>query len=201
MAGVVIFIAGILAGWIAEWLFFTFVVKKKNESVVVVKKAVVEKKAATQTVQTTNVPQKAKASVAPKAEVASKAKVAPKSSAEPMAKAAPKAKVKPKAKEAPKAKPEAKLEAKAKSKPKVKPAPKAKAEPKDNSGIDFTKLKGVGPKLADSLAGLGIKDYSQLADHTGDQLIAKLEKSGAKVTNKKVLAGIPEQAAILAKAT
>ncbi len=159
MSGVVIFIAGIFAGWIAEWLFFTFIVKKESDS----KSEVV--------------------SVKKEKEPAIKVEAKPKAAVKPITEIKAKTEVKPKVAEKPK------------TIAKTKESTKKASTKKDN----FTTFKGVGPKLASSLSDAGIQSFSQLKDYTGDELIAKLEKSGAKITNKQIVADLPKQAELAAK--
>lgn len=73
---------------------------------------------------------------------------------------------------------------------------------KENMSIksdDLMKLKGIGPKLAESLKTIKINRYKELADFTGDELIAKLERTGAIIVNRPMFTHIPKQAALAEK--
>lgn len=64
---------------------------------------------------------------------------------------------------------------------------------------DFMRLKGIGPKLAASIKETEINRYDELAVFTGKELIAKLEASGAIIVNRPAFSHIPKQAALAAK--
>ena len=64
---------------------------------------------------------------------------------------------------------------------------------------DFLLLKGIGPKLAASIKEVNITRYEELAAFTGEELIEKLETSGAIIVNRPAFIHIPKQAALAAK--
>lgn len=64
---------------------------------------------------------------------------------------------------------------------------------------DLTKLKGIGPKLTEKLASLGITSFKQLSTIKEEDLLEKLDKAGARVVNKAILSNLSEQAALAAK--
>lgn len=64
---------------------------------------------------------------------------------------------------------------------------------------DFMRLKGIGPKLAESIKKTKISRYDELSAFTGEELIAKLEASGAVIVNRPAFNHIPKQAALAAK--
>jgi predicted flap endonuclease-1-like 5' DNA nuclease len=135
---------------------------------------------------------KAKARTAPKAAavaptVSPKVEPTPKARAAVMPKAAPKAEV-----VTPAASPKAEPAPKTKTTPKPKAAPKAEAAapaaspppevapvPTPASDGDITQLKGLGPKLATTLAELGYTRLDQIAALTPDQAADLDAKLGA----------------------
>lgn len=112
-----------------------------------------------------------KAAAKPKAAPAPRTKAVPKAAAAAPA-AAPKAEPAPKAKAAPKPKVEAAAPA---ASPKVEPAPAPTAATEG----DITQLKGLGPKLAATLAELGYTRLDQIAALTPGQAAELDAKLGA----------------------
>ncbi|CAA6800930.1 MAG: Polyhydroxyalkanoic acid synthase [uncultured Thiotrichaceae bacterium] len=111
--------------------------------------------------------------------------VKPAAKSKPAKKAEPKAKVeKPAAVKAPKAE--------EKAKPK-EAAPKVEAKPDD-----LTQIKGVGPKMAETLNDLGITTFAQIAELSAEQLSAKLVEVDARNSRYDTVAWL-EQVAQLAK--
>ena len=126
---------------------------------------------------------KTNAKAAPKAEaaVSRKAEAAPKAKAAPKPKATPKTDVAtptapPKAEPAPKTKAAPKAEAAA---PAASPPPEAAPAPASASDGDITQLKGLGPKLATTLAEMGYTRLDQIAGLTPDQAAELDAKLGA----------------------
>ncbi len=186
------FVLGVLAGWLAEWLFFTFWVKKdangtssdcdelraelnaKNKEITTLKAASnattnkatsvgsssITATTAKKTVTNATVAKKTAAATPKKAPV----KKAPLKKAGATKKLATK-KVTPK-----KATPK-----------KVKIA----TSTKKTSGDDLTKLSGIGPSMAATMAELGITSYKKLAAMDDDILRDMLEESGARLNNNK----------------
>ncbi|HSI18433.1 MAG TPA: hypothetical protein VK980_11720 [Sphingomonas sp.] len=115
--------------------------------------------------------------VSPKAEATPKAKAAAKPKAEVATPAAPpKAEPAPKTRAAPKPKATPKAEAAA---PVASPTPEAAPAPASASDGDITQLKGLGPKLATTLAELGYTRLDQIAALTPDQAADLDAKLGA----------------------
>ena len=69
-----------------------------------------------------------------------------------------------------------------------------------NTGDDFTKLSGIGPSMAAMLKSLGIDTFDKLAATDDDKLRVMLEESGAKMNNnKEAMDSWNEQATLAAK--
>lgn len=195
------FIIGVLVGWLAEWVFFTFFIKGKDQSKNNANASALQKElnaknneikalqvkladsgtssdmassseATASAVSTSSSTTRAKKPASePKAKT-----TAPKSDAkEPVTKAPAKAKPKTEAKKPVAKKAPAKTTAK-------KPAAKAK---KKLTGDDFTLLSGIGPSMATTLNELGIDSFKKLADMDDDILRDMLESSGARLNNNK----------------
>lgn len=64
---------------------------------------------------------------------------------------------------------------------------------------DLSLMKGVGPKLAESMNEIGIHNYHQLSKINADELYQKLQEVGARVVNKPSLSALAEQAKLAAK--
>ncbi len=191
------FVLGVLAGWLAEWLFFTFWVKKdansdssdcdelkielnaKNKELTALKAAT--NKAASVGSSSTTATTSKKATAVP-------AKKAP-------VKKTPAKKATAAKKPAPKKVPKKTTPKKAAAKPVTKKAVVKKASPakkvktstttKKASGDDLTKLSGIGPSMAATMAELGITSYKKLAAMDDDILRDMLEESGARLNNNK----------------
>ena len=207
------FVLGVLAGWLAEWLFFTFWVKDgskgdtaecaelrsaleaKNKEIAALKASSVSSTASSEASSVPTPASKAKSKAEPVA-------VAPTTAAKPAtAKKAPAKKAtttkaattakKPTAKKAaPKKAAPKKTAAKKSPAKKVAPAKKStptakKAPAKKKSGDDLTKLSGIGPSMAATMAELGITSYKKLAAMDDDILRDMLEASGARLNNNK----------------
>lgn len=188
------FVLGILVGWLAEWLFFTFFIKGGNTSDCSSIKAELEEKkreisalqgklenaTATKAAAISSSSTQATTSQSSKKPAATAAQTS-KKPATPKKEAAPK-------KAAPK---------KAAAKPAKKAAPKGKAKA---GGDDFTKLSGIGPSMAGTLKSLGIDTFEKLAATDDDILRDMLEASGARLNNnKEAMDSWNEQATLAAK--
>lgn len=193
-----VFILGVLIGWLAEWLFFTFWVKSrsngdsdcsglraeldaKNKELSALK--AVSSAASTATTKSvtkapvkkaavTKKPASAKKAVATKKAVTTKKTVAKKAVPKKAVTAKNTAATPSPRKIAVKKAPEAK-----------KAAPKKVAN--KASGDDLTKLSGIGPSMAKTLGELGITSYKKLAAMDDDILRDMLEASGARLNNNK----------------
>jgi len=192
------FVLGVLAGWLAEWLFFTFWVKKdansdssdcdglrielnaKNKELAALKAAssAATNKAASVGSSSTTATTSKKATAAPAKKTPAKKATAAK-------------------KPAPKKVPKKATPKKAAAKPAIKKAVVKKASPakkaktstttttKKASGDDLTKLSGIGPSMAATMGELGITSYKKLAAMDDDILRDMLEESGARLNNNK----------------
>ncbi len=58
--------------------------------------------------------------------------------------------------------------------------PKAKSS-KKSDGDDFTKIEGIGPKMADALHVAGITTFAQLANSSQEELRGAIEKAGMRL--------------------
>ncbi len=174
------FVLGILVGWLAEWLFFTFWVKSGKESDCSSIMAELEEREReinrlqNKLSEATVAASKAESTTSNKASKAAVTK-------------------------------EKKSETKTVSKKKTtKPAPK-KAATKTTVkakkiGDDFTKLSGIGPRIDETLKNLGIDTYTKLAETDDDILRDMLESSGARLNNnKEIMDSWNEQAMLAAK--
>ena len=213
------FVLGVLAGWLAEWLFFTFWVKKdsdsnssncdglrielnaKNRELAALKAAsnATTSKAASvgsssasttqNTAAKTNVPVTKKAAATPAKKAAVKKTPAKKATAK-----------KPVTKKSAPNKAAAKPATKKAAVKKASPAKKAKASTtsKKTSGDDLTKLSGIGPSMAATMGELGITSFKKLAAMDDDILRDMLEASGARLNNNKEAMDTWNEQALLA---
>ncbi len=214
------FVLGILVGWLAEWLFYTFWLKGgKNSDCSSIMAELEERKkeinrlqsrlneatssaaASNTTTSTTSSKAESTTTAASTSKTANKpasTKEAPKKAAESKATAKKAAPKKTTAKAAPKkaaAKKVAPKKAATKSTAKAKSAAKTK-----KVGDDFTKLSGIGPSIEATLKGLGIDTFTKLADTDDDILRDMLEASGARLNNnKEAMDSWNEQATLAAK--
>lgn len=156
------FVLGILVGWLAEWLFYTFWVKAgedsgdcsslkselelKNRQISSLQaqlaadaKSTVSKASSTSTTSAKKTASKSKAT-------SSSTKATPRKTST------------------------------------AKKAPAAKAK---ITGDDFTKLTGIGPSMSAKLKSLGIDTFNKLAATDDDILRDMLEESGARLNNNK----------------
>lgn len=184
------FVLGILVGWLAEWLFYTFWLKGGDKSdCSSLKSELEERKKEINRLQSRL--NEATASAATTA--ASSTKAASVSTATTTTAAPKKAAAKTPAKAAPKKTAPKKATAK-------KAAPKKAAAKAKKTGDDFTKLSGIGPSMEATLKGLGIDTFTKLAETDDDELREMLEKSGARLNNnKEAMDSWNEQATLAAK--
>ncbi len=197
------FVLGILVGWLAEWLFFTFWVKNnsksdssdcselsaqlktKNNEIESLKASLskaenrkvepVVSSASTTASSTKTLAEKTsspKKSTTDKTKVAVKNPVTKKVTPKKAVEKAPAKKVTKTKKSVPAAK-------------KEKTAIKKKAPSKKTLGDDLTKLSGIGPSMAATMAEIGITSFKKLAAMDDDILRDMLEASGARLNNNK----------------
>ncbi len=212
------FVLGILVGWLAEWLFYTFKVKAgegnggdcssikaelelKNRQISSLQTQLASASESTQS--NSNSPSKqsavsaiSKTSAPPKT---STAKASGKTSSKSKAKAKPrKAAAKtPTAKKSPAAKNAATKTSTKTSSSKTATSVKAKTKA---GGDDFTKLSGIGPSMSAALKSLGVDTFQKLAATDDDILRDMLEVSGARMNNnKEAMDSWNEQATVAAK--
>ncbi len=185
------FVLGILVGWLAEWLFFTFWVNDKSKgnsadcSDHIEQLRAKNKEIETlKTAASVNATAVTKAASTPAPVAATVKKTTVKKTA--VKKASTK---KPTVKKATTKKPVAKKSApKKKMEKKVakKPTQTKKASAaKKIAGDDLTKLSGIGPSMSATMAELGITTYKKLASMDDDILRDMLEVSGARLNNNK----------------
>jgi len=198
------FVLGILVGWLAEWLFYTFWVKGgKNSDCSSIMAELEERKkeinrlqsrlndaasstAAASSVTATSTSAKADSATGVKSTAASTTKAATQAVTTEAAPKKTAAKATPKKAPAKKAAPK---KASAKSTAKAKPG-----------GDDFTKLSGIGPSMAATLKSLGVDTFTKLAGTDDDILRDMLEASGARLNNnKEAMDSWNEQATLAAK--
>ncbi|MBU0656822.1 MAG: hypothetical protein KJ914_17005 [Gammaproteobacteria bacterium] len=169
-----IFILGVLAGWLIEWIFVRLFVpnpKKKVEAALQTarKENEVLQKQVRELQASTAAPQVAVAAKPVKPEVV--AETAP---VEPVpAVVATVAEVAEVAESAP-AEPEIQAEPTVES---VEPTPSAAVE---NGADDLTKLSGIGPKLAEAMKAAGINRFGQVASMGADEVGERLATSGIR---------------------
>jgi predicted flap endonuclease-1-like 5' DNA nuclease len=210
------FVLGVLVGWLAEWLFYTFFIKGRDTADCAALKSELEEKNREISTLQGKLKSSASASNASKAEAiaSTSASVSPAKSNEnsevkkatSTKKTAPvtKSKAATGTKSATVKKPVAKKTTSKKSaSSKTKAAPKAKAAGKGKAktgGDDFTKLSGIGPSMSATLKELGIDTFSKLAATDDDILRDMLEASGARMNNnKEAMDSWNEQATLAAK--
>lgn len=71
--------------------------------------------------------------------------------------------------------------------------------PEEDNIDDLSLMKGVGPKLVESMNEIGIHTYHQLSKINADELYQQLQEVGARVVNKPSLSALAEQAKLAAK--
>lgn len=203
------FVLGVLVGWLAEWLFFTFVIKGKQSQAEdcsslrseletkkrLIRKLEIDLKDAKESAKAETPAQTLKKNISNVS--TSKSKPAKKPATK--TKTASATKKKAPAKKAPAKKTTAKkATTKTKASAKKPTAKTTKASPK--KGDDFTKLSGIGPSMSATLKELGIDTFTKLAETDDDILRDMLEASGARMNNnKEVMDSWNEQATLAAK--
>jgi len=210
------FVLGVLVGWLAEWLFFTFWVKRdssgssdcdglraelnaKNREITALKAT-----SNATTSKTASVGATSSSSTTKKTATAAKNKTV-KKAATP-AKITSVEKTPAKATTAKKSATKKVTPRKIATKPateksavkKASPAKKAKTSTKKTSGDDLTKLSGIGPSMAATMGELGITTYKKLAAMDDDILRDMLEASGARLNNNKDIMNTWNEQALLA---
>ncbi len=203
-----LFVIGVLVGWLAEWLFFTFWVKgnttsnssdssdvlaqlrSKNEEIATLQTELdnAKKSVASKSVIKDSIKRKAKTSTSRNVSTSNtEGKKASNATATTASSTTAK-------KSAAKASTTKSVSQKTTiKKAPVKKASTMKAAPKkattiskkSKSGDDLTKLSGIGPSMAATLGELGITSYKKLADMDDDILRDMLEESGARLNNNK----------------
>jgi len=197
------FVLGVLVGWLAEWLFFTFWVKRDSSGSSDCDGLRAELNAKNREITalkaTSNATTSKTASVGATSSSSTTKKTAAAAKNKTVKKAATPAKITSVEKTPAKASP-AKRSATKKDTPrkiatkpateksavkKASPAKKAKTSTKKTSGDDLTKLSGIGPSMAATMGELGITTYKKLAAMDDDILRDMLEASGARLNNNK----------------
>lgn len=179
-----LFILGVLVGWLAEWLFFTFWVKSgdnENSSDCTSVRSELMAKLDAKNSEIANL----KSELESKS-VTSNASVNGSSDTKSTTKVATKS---PAIKKAKTAAPTTTTTTTSKKNTKTEKAPTKKVvrkkPAKTKSGDDFTKLSGIGPSMAVKLNELGITSFKKLAAMDDDILRDMLEESGARLNNNK----------------
>lgn len=213
------FVLGVLVGWLAEWLFYTFWVKAgdNGDDCSAIKAELDLKNRQISSLQsqlasiaeTTNDTSSASAKAASASSVttsaSNKSAVASKSSAKTSTtstKASTKSSGKVATKGATKAKTAPAKSTASKTATKKAATKKATSTKRKSStsGDDFTKLTGIGPSMSATLKTLGIDTFEKLASTEDDKLRDMLEKSGARMNNNKEdMDSWNEQATLAAK--
>lgn len=199
------FVLGVLVGWLAEWLFYTFWVKAgDNDEDCSAIKAELELKnrqissLQTQLASATGNDKKKMSSAAPKSVSTKKTSTTKAASSKSTVKTTT---VNTTNRPSDKAKPTA-VKAKSKKTTKTTANQKtssSKRKPKAG-GDDFTKLSGIGPSMSATLKTLGIDTFDKLAATDDDILRDMLESSGARMNNnKEAMDSWNEQATLAAK--
>lgn len=208
------FVLGILVGWLAEWLFYTFWVKGgDNAESSALKSQLEEKKREISSLQgklesvlSSSAEKKSSPTIAQVLSTGS-ATVSPKKPAanavankttENASASSSTAKASSAKKAAPK---KVKTKSPAKTKTNVKKAPaKVKSKATAKKGDDLTKISGIGPSMASTLKELGIDSFTKLAATDDDILRDMIEASGARMNNnKEAMDSWNEQATMAAK--
>jgi len=208
------FVLGILVGWLAEWLFFTFWVKGGNNSDCSSIMAELEERKKeinrlqsrlNEATSSAAASSKSTSTTSSKAETTTTAASTSKTANKPAANKPASTKVAPKKAAAKKATPKKTTAKAAPKKATAKKAAPKKAATKSTAktkkvGDDFTKLSGIGPSMEATLKGLGIDTFTKLAGTDDDILRDMLEASGARLNNnKEAMDSWNEQATLAAK--
>lgn len=180
------FVLGVLIGWLAEWLFYTFWVKAgDNQGDCSAIKAELELKNRQITSLQTQLASATENSVT-NDNVTAKTISSETNANQTQTVTSESSKSTTNIKKSPsKVRSKAQNTATSKSKKAAvnnKPTKKPKAK---NTGDDFTKLSGIGPSMSATLKSLGIDTFKKLADSDDDKLRDMLESAGAKMNNNK----------------
>lgn len=213
-----IFVLGVLMGWLAEWLYFTFWVKPNDtDGDCSALKAELELKnkqisslqsqlgSATKSAVGSN--SKASATATKPKAVKSSTKTVAKTTSKAASKKSQGSKQKATTKKATTNKATSNKKTSASKRTTVKntsakkaPATKSSASKTKGGGDDLTKISGIGPSMAVTLNSLGINSYQKLAATDDDILRDMLEASGARMNNnKEAMDSWNEQATVAAK--
>ena len=199
------FVLGILVGWLAEWLFFTFWVKNNSKSdssdcseLLVQLRAKNNEIESLKSSLSKAEDSKLESVVSSSSTAASSTKASTEKSSSSKKSATKKAVAKkPAAKDSAKTVTKTKESSPAK---KAKTAVKKKVSNKKILGDDLTKLSGIGPSMAATMAEIGITSFKKLAAMDDDILRDMLEASGARLNNnKEVMDSWNEQATLADK--
>ena len=207
------FVLGVLVGWLAEWMFYTFWVKAggDSEDSSAIKAELDLKNKQISSLQTqlasfsgkslsktsplkeatvsSSTQKTAKQSTATKKDTASSNSpdLGSKTTTDSSSKSSSKAN-----------KPTAKKKSTTKQTSSSKK--KVQAKQKNQTGDDFTKLTGIGPSMSATLKSLGIDTFSKLAATDDNILRGMLEESGARMNNnKEAMDSWNEQASVAAR--
>lgn len=165
-----IFILGVLAGWLVEWIFVRLFVpnpkKKFGADLQAVRKENEVLQQQVNDLQTSLAA--AKEAAAKPVEPATTVAPVPVEEPKPVAEAESVAEVAP-------VEPEIQVETK--PEPVAEPAPVVEAVDGED---DLTKLNGIGPKLAEAMKSAGIKRFGQIASMGTDELGERLSSSGIR---------------------
>ena len=209
------FVLGVLVGWLAEWMFYTFWVKAggDSEDSSAIKAELDLKNKQISSLQTqlasfsgkslsktsplkeatvsSSTQKTAKQSTATKKDTASSNSpdLGSKMTTDSSSKSSSKSKAN---------KPTAKKKSTTKQTSSSKK--KVQAKQKNQTGDDFTKLTGIGPSMSATLKSLGIDTFSKLAATDDNILRGMLEESGARMNNnKEAMDSWNEQASVAAR--
>ncbi|MGK0271595.1 MAG: putative flap endonuclease-1-like 5' DNA nuclease [Cocleimonas sp.] len=185
-----VFVLGVLCGWLAEWLYFTFWGKAGDDDCSSIKAELelknkqissLQSQLASSSENTTNKAKTAAKAYSSKSSTSNKADKSKKLDKSATKNNTSKSKTKPS------------TNSSAKSALTSKPI-------KGNKGDDFTKLSGIGPSMSATLKSLGIDTFEKLTSTDDDKLRDMLEQSGARMNNNKdAMDSWKEQATVAAK--
>ena len=221
-----LFILGVLAGWLAEWIFFTFFWKQdsssadcaaleaelstKNKTIAVLRSDLEntrkrnkskENERQSKTASNSSAIEKKTSDAANKtAKLTNQSakNTGVKEKAAAVSTSTPAARSSNASTEAkPKTKQDKKTSASAKN-ASATVAPKKARTKKPTTGDDLTKLSGIGPSMASKLHDLGITTYKKLSEMDDDILRDMLEDAGARLNNNKAAMDSWNEQALLA---
>lgn len=179
------FVLGILIGWLAEWVFYTYWVKagETDEDCAALKKELELKNRQISSLQAQlhSTPTSSQAKSSNSNQSKQNNTVALKTASTSSKKTSSNTQT---------------TATKSKTKPKSKTSPATKKT--KTAGDDFTKLSGIGPSMSATLKTLGIDTFEKLAATDDDVLRKMLEDSGARMNNNKDVMDSWNEQAILA---